>query len=155
MAASGHFPHPAERNPYDSSIFGTSACDASGNGEGQTFLGTVSVTTDANGNATPPLFNAATGLMVTATATSPTNRHIRVLGCVTVPAGAADSRPVADDERLGRSGGFGTPFNYVITGQNLGPNPALGVVITDTLPAGLTATSASASQGTCTIAAAR
>ena len=46
---------------------------------------------------------------------------------------------------------FGTPFNYVLTAQNLGPQPAVGVQITDTLPAGLTATVASASQGTCTI----
>ncbi len=46
---------------------------------------------------------------------------------------------------------FGTPFNYVLTAQNLGPQPAVGVQITDTLPAGLTATVATASQGTCTI----
>ena len=48
---------------------------------------------------------------------------------------------------------LGTLFNYVLTAQNLGPQLAVGVQITDTLPAGLTATVASASQGTCTIGA--
>ena len=39
--------------------YGNTACDPSQNGEGQTFLGSVSVTTDANGNATLPFFGAA------------------------------------------------------------------------------------------------
>ena len=51
-------------------FFANAACDASGNGEGQTFLGTLSVSTDANGNVTLPLFAAAAGQIVTATATS-------------------------------------------------------------------------------------
>ena len=39
-------------------FFGNTACDASGNGEGATFLGATSVTTDGTGNATIPLFPA-------------------------------------------------------------------------------------------------
>ena len=41
--------------------FANAACDSSGFGEGQTLLGTVLVTTDANGNATFPLLTAAVG----------------------------------------------------------------------------------------------
>ena len=42
-------------------FFGNTTCDASGNGEGTTFLGATSVTTDSTGNATIPLLTAATG----------------------------------------------------------------------------------------------
>ena len=52
--------------------YGNTVCDPSQNGEGQTLLGSASVTADANGNATLPLFTAAADLIVTATATSST-----------------------------------------------------------------------------------
>ena len=68
-------------------FFGNTACDPSLNGEGQTFLGAVSVTTNASGNATIPLFTASAGQIVTATATSPTNDTSEFSACVTVPAG--------------------------------------------------------------------
>ncbi len=74
--------------------FANAACDASGNGEGQTFLGEVSVTTVANGNATLPLFNAAAGAIVTATATSAANDTSEFSACVTVPAAPRASRPL-------------------------------------------------------------
>ena len=55
----------------------------------------------------------------------------------------ADGRPDADDDRLGRSGRRSARRSTTsLTAQNLGPQPAVGVQITDTLPAGLTATSA-------------
>ena len=73
-----------------SSYFGNTACDPSQNGEGETFLGSASVTTDANGNATLPLFTAAAGLIVTATATSSTNDTSEFSACVTVPLDAGD-----------------------------------------------------------------
>ncbi|HEU4594438.1 MAG TPA: FG-GAP-like repeat-containing protein [Pyrinomonadaceae bacterium] len=72
-------------------FFSNAACDAAGNGEGRTFLGTVNVTTDATGNAaintilgTP----AAIGEAVTATATGPTNNTSEFSPCVTVTAAA-------------------------------------------------------------------
>ncbi|HEY7044610.1 MAG TPA: hypothetical protein VH419_13150 [Nocardioidaceae bacterium] len=47
----------------------------------------------------------------------------------------------------------GTEFSYTITVDNTtGPSNAADVVVTDTLPAGLTATQALPSQGSCTIA---
>jgi len=49
------------------------ACDSSGFGEGQTFIGTTDVTTDADGNASfgPLPFPAADNSEITATATDP------------------------------------------------------------------------------------
>jgi uncharacterized repeat protein (TIGR01451 family) len=47
----------------------------------------------------------------------------------------------------------GTPITYTLVVSNEGPSTAVAVVATDTLPAGLTATSASATSGSCGIAA--
>ncbi|HEU4891732.1 MAG TPA: FG-GAP-like repeat-containing protein [Vicinamibacterales bacterium] len=129
--------------------YGNAACDPSGNGEGQTFLGGVSVTTDANGNVPLPLFTAAVGLIVTATATSATNDTSEFSSCVTVPASADLSLTKTDSAD---PIGYGQSLNYVLTGHNAGPAAATGVVITDTVPAGLSIGSATSSQGDCTIA---
>jgi len=44
----------------------------------------------------------------------------------------------------------GSPITYTVTASNNGPSAATGVVVTDTLPAGVTFVSASSTQGTCT-----
>jgi uncharacterized repeat protein (TIGR01451 family) len=43
----------------------------------------------------------------------------------------------------------GQPLTYTLTVSNLGPSSATGVVVTDTLPAGVSFVSVSTSQGTC------
>jgi hypothetical protein len=56
---------------YHLEFFSNAACDASGNGEGQTFLGTTNVTTDAAGSASFNVtFGLTGGLVITSTATS-------------------------------------------------------------------------------------
>jgi hypothetical protein len=67
-------------------FFSNANCDGSGFGEGQVFLGTTSVTTDANGNAT---INASlpvnpVGNFVTATTTSPGNDTSEFSPCALV-----------------------------------------------------------------------
>jgi hypothetical protein len=68
-------------------FFSSPNCDPSGNGEGQTFLGSTLVTTDAAGNAniritlTSP---TAAGQAVTATATDPANNTSEFSACVPV-----------------------------------------------------------------------
>jgi parallel beta-helix repeat protein len=69
-------------------FYGNTACDPSGNGEGETYLGTVSVTTDANGAAPIPLFTATAGQLVTATATSSANDTSEFSNCLAASAGA-------------------------------------------------------------------
>ena len=84
--------------------YGNAACDASQHGEGETFLGSALVLTDANGNATIPLFPVAAGQVVTATATSGNGDGdtSEFSACVTVPAGTGIGGPDAHDERLVR-----------------------------------------------------
>jgi uncharacterized repeat protein (TIGR01451 family) len=48
---------------------------------------------------------------------------------------------------------IGSPLTYSLRVQNLGPSSASGVTLTDTLPAGATFVSATASQGSCSQAA--
>jgi len=76
-------------------FFGNSICDSAGtNGEGEIFLGSTVVTTDGGGNASftqaYPI-TAATGRIISATATDPTNNTSEFSKCqapdVAVPAG--------------------------------------------------------------------
>ena len=63
-------------------FFGNAACDASGNGEGATFLGATTVSTDGTGNAIIPVFTAPAGQFVTATATDSSNNTSEFSTCV-------------------------------------------------------------------------
>jgi hypothetical protein len=76
-------------------FFANPACDASGNGEGQFTRGTLSVTTDANGNVAFSQFVAgAVGEFITATATDPAGNTSEFSACVqaTAPAIAISGR---------------------------------------------------------------
>ncbi|MFN9986853.1 MAG: FG-GAP repeat protein, partial [Pirellula sp.] len=69
--ASGNI-HALANTSYRVELFSSMAADASGHGEGEQYLGTVSITTDSNGNATwdALVYTGATpGHVLTATAT--------------------------------------------------------------------------------------
>jgi hypothetical protein len=83
-------------------FFSSAACDSSGNGEGQTFLGFAMVTTNgtctADINATLPV---AAGAVVTATATDPNGNTSEFSGCVQVNGGPTPSpTPTASPSQL-------------------------------------------------------
>ena len=63
-------------------FFGNAACDASGNGEGATFLGAHVGHDQRTGNATIPLFLVSTLQFVTATATDAANNTSEFSTCV-------------------------------------------------------------------------
>ncbi|MDT7807412.1 MAG: hypothetical protein QOJ70_1225 [Acidobacteriota bacterium] len=74
---------------YRVEFFSNATCDASGNGEGRTFLGFANVTTDGAGNATINTTLGATttvGEVVTATATDPAGNTSEFSQCFTVTA---------------------------------------------------------------------
>jgi CSLREA domain-containing protein len=72
---------------YRVEFFSNATCDASGNGEGRTFLGFQNVTTDGEGNASINATIAAAtavGEVITATATDPSNNTSEFSQCVNV-----------------------------------------------------------------------
>ena len=76
-------------------FFGNSSCDASGNGEGRTFLGSTNVTTDGvcTGSFMLVVPNASiTGSVVTATATDPNGNTSEFSACI--PLGVPASNVV-------------------------------------------------------------
>jgi CSLREA domain-containing protein len=82
----------APSTQYRVEFFSNSACDPSGNGQGQSFLGSSNVTTDGNGSVSfSPSFPADVqpGDVVTATATdSATGDTSEFSACATVTAGS-------------------------------------------------------------------
>jgi hypothetical protein len=72
---------------YDVEFFANSACDSSGFGEGQTFIGSTTVTTDGSCNAgfsvTFPV-SVSAGQFITATATDPAGNTSEFSQCVQV-----------------------------------------------------------------------
>ena len=82
-------------------FFANSACDPSGHGEGENFLGPTTVTTDGTGNAAftvtfPDMVPA--GQFITATATDPHDNTSEFSQCITVVADSdGDGVPDSDD----------------------------------------------------------
>jgi uncharacterized repeat protein (TIGR01451 family) len=126
----------------------------SGYGEGQNFLGATSVTTDGSGNAAVSgEFSASRvplGWYVSATATDPNGNTSEFGPDLAVGPG---SPPPATDLAVGvvaspTSVGIGGQVTYTVTVTNKGTASDTNVVLTDTLPGGVTFISATPSQGT-------
>jgi uncharacterized repeat protein (TIGR01451 family) len=129
-------------------FFANDSCDASGNGEGQLFLGSTTVTTNAGGNATinATLTGAATtGQVITATATNAQGSTSEFSACLAY--GAADmsvSETASPPTPLAAS-----TVTYTITVTNNGADTAQSVTLTDNLPAGIAFSSCAATGGVC------
>ncbi len=68
---------------YTLEFFSSTTCDANGYGEGQTFIGQTSVTTDASGNASFTVnLTGAANKVITATATDSTNNTSEFSACL-------------------------------------------------------------------------
>ncbi|HEY2802625.1 MAG TPA: CSLREA domain-containing protein [Actinomycetota bacterium] len=79
------------RTAYSIELFSSPTCDPSGNGEGRTFLGTSSTSTDHLGNGSFDVVlskSVAAGQRVTATATDPNGSTSEFSTCRTVAAGS-------------------------------------------------------------------
>jgi uncharacterized repeat protein (TIGR01451 family) len=136
--------------------FASSACDPSGHGEGEFFVDrTTPVTTDENGNVSSQVTVAATaGQFITMTATDAAGNTSEFSACrqASVPLPQVDVSLTKSDSPDPVT--LGDPLTYTITVNN-GPAPsntpeAQNVVVTDTLPAGVTFNGASSTQGVCT-----
>jgi uncharacterized repeat protein (TIGR01451 family)/CSLREA domain-containing protein len=136
---------------YTIEFFTNDACDGSGFGEGRTFLGSGTVTTDQNGHADYTKYfsaslNSPTGVTATATdqATGDTSEFSP---CEEVTRTSADLRvtKTASPTRVM----VGNPVTFKIRVFNNGPFTSHNVSFVDTLPAGFTVQAASTTQGSC------
>ena len=120
--------------------------DASGYGEGQTYLGFL--TADANGNFSGSLTvsGLAAGDRITGTATDGSN-NTSEFGANVIVGGTANLVLTLTDNPDPAAAGGELLYTLLIT--NNGPDNATGVVATNVLPAGVTLISATPSQGTC------
>lgn len=83
---------------FEIQFYSSPACDASGYGEGETYLGSTLVQTDANGDAsfTATLPAVATGSVITATATDPSGNTSEFSACADVHILGVDAIPAYD-----------------------------------------------------------
>lgn len=132
-------------------FFTNDACNPSGFGEGQTFLDSFKVTTDASGNAAfTAVLTGVTlpaGAVITATATDPDNNTSEFSACLS----SGGNQPTADLELTKQSDktqyNVGDQAVFTITLINKGPDNATGIAVTDILPAGINFVQAAASAG--------
>ncbi len=130
-------------------FYASTSCDGSGNGEGQTFLGSAMATTVGNNvafNITLPGASASVGQVITATATNPLGSTSEFSACVVY--GAADlaiSKTASSPTIV-----VGSNVTYTITLTNNGPDPASSITVTDNLPLSLSFVSClSTANGVC------
>ena len=149
LAVSGTL-HSTPSTTFTVELFSSPACDASGHGEGETYLASVSTTTDASGNGS----FSATGLdatgagVVTATATHADGSTSEFSACEPVAAAAIalDVTHTVDDASV--AAGDTVAFDIDVT--NPSTDDATGVWMVDQIGDGLTVLSVTPSQGTCT-----
>jgi CSLREA domain-containing protein/uncharacterized repeat protein (TIGR01451 family) len=129
-------------------FYASQSCDPSGFGEGGSYLGSDTVTTDAGGIAaftssvaTP----APAGTYVTAIATDPTGNSSEFSQCLEYDPGFVDLGITKSDG--GTTSVPGATVAFSLSYINNGTTTATGVVLTDTVPADTTFNAASSTAG--------
>ena len=110
-------------------------CDPTGNGEGETPVGSIPVMTDATGIGSFTMdlpTSPVAGTYLTATATDDGGSTSEFSACLEIPP-AADLRIASHDSADVVAPGDTLVYSLILT--NNGPDDASGVVITDILPA--------------------
>lgn len=147
----------AASTTYTIDIYSDSSPDPSGAGEGRTFLGTTTVTTDSSGQGsfTATLSTAAaSGVAITALAIAPNGdtsqfaqniANEEIDSDLAVTMAAAVTPPTTPGQVP-----TNTFVTYTITVTNNGPDPASAVALTNTLPPSTTFVGGTTTQGAIT-----
>jgi uncharacterized repeat protein (TIGR01451 family) len=142
----------AANTPFTVQFFSSPASERSGTGPGQTLIDTQSVATDYTGVArfTVTLPTAvAVNQTLSATATDPSNSTSTFFHNTQVTQSALADLSVSQ-YAFPQPAIAGNPLVFVLTAYNRGPSNATSVVLTDTLPTGMTVKSVTAPDGTVT-----
>jgi uncharacterized repeat protein (TIGR01451 family) len=136
--------------PFRLEFFSNTTCHRTGHGEGQFFLGSTTVTTNRQGNATLNITLPTTvpgGQFITATATNMmTNETSEFSQCVRVMGTAQPDVAVSMNGPTSITN-CTQPIRYELTVRNAGTASALGVTLSDTLPTCLTNIRVTTTQG--------
>lgn len=144
-------------HPYKLEFYANVYCEDSGYGEGDVFVGSGSVTTDANGNAAfqipvdlPAAYALVTGLAIDedTAPNSPTRSNTSEFSeCQSASTDLSITNTDSVDPATP-----GNPLTYTLTVTNsnaAGASYAVNTALTDYLPEGVTYVLATPSQGTC------
>jgi hypothetical protein len=140
-------------------FFSNTACDPSGFGEGQTFLGSTMVVTDGNCNASfnvtrPSALNV--GQFITATATDPTGNTsefsncVQVVRCITCPSDVNVAAPVSCPAQSGAIVNYRDPTVNCSSATAVCSPPSGSTFPVGSTTVTCTATDASGNTGQCT-----
>jgi uncharacterized repeat protein (TIGR01451 family) len=135
---------------YRIEFFANVNCDASGNGEGETFLGSTMLTTPAvtgAGGFTVLLPLVPPGHVITATATDPANNTSEFSQCISVLAGPGTADLSVTKTATPNRVLAGSLLTYRVTVINLGPDPATNVLLSEETPVNTTFHSLAAPAG--------
>lgn len=135
---------------YRVDFYSSASCDTTGNGEGDTFLGFSTVTTDALGTVTASATLTATVTSteaITATATDSEGDTSEFSACTSAATSADLSVDIVGAPNPVTPG---ANIVYTITIGNSGPLPAADVQFLGSVPSGTVFTSAATTQGTLT-----
>jgi uncharacterized repeat protein (TIGR01451 family)/CSLREA domain-containing protein len=135
----------AANSSFTAEFFASPVCDPAGNGEGQSFLISDTITTNSSGNAVFALTTPRPAFtQVTATATDSGGNTSEFSNCVGV-SGGLDTTAILHLDKQVETGSSparpGESITYTITVSNSGNGDAVGVVVRDDLPAGLSGNS--------------
>lgn len=145
--------HSAASSSFTLEFFENSGCDATGNGEGERYIGSLAVTTDALGDAQintvlPIAVTVGNFISATARGIGVGNNTSEFSNCVIIDV------PASIDLSMNKNGpasvGVGATFSYTLSVFNAGPSTATSVSVSDTLPPGLSFVFASGPSGPCT-----
>ena len=137
---------------FEIDLYSNAICDPTNHGEGQTYLASVTVTTDAFGNARflSPIPPIPMTHMITATATDSNDNTSEFARCIpiTVPGPYADLAVTVTDsaDTVDRA----DTLLYRLRVFNDGPEAATGIIVSDTLSPRVTYLADSTTHGTCT-----
>jgi Big-like domain-containing protein len=113
---------------YRVEFFSNSACDQSGNGEGERFLGFASVTTDGTGNASFSVTFSGAATFVTSTATDPSNNTSEFSNCAPGGIGVGPPATLTLAPHTATNT-VGTSHTVTATVQDSSGNPTPGITV--------------------------